>query len=55
MPELKKITIVETTTLAEGDILITFSDGTTILYHARFLYDVRNHDHNINIVAPFEQ
>jgi hypothetical protein len=38
-----------------GDILITFSDDTVVLFHAKFLYDARNHEQNIQIVDPFEQ
>jgi hypothetical protein len=32
-----------------GDILVYFTDGTSVIYDAQFLYDVRHHDHNIPI------
>lgn len=32
-----------------GDVMVYFSDGTSVIYHAKFLYDVRNHDSNIAI------
>jgi hypothetical protein len=32
-----------------NDILVYFSDETTVIYHAHFVYDVRNHDHNVPI------
>jgi len=50
-----KITIVEVSRLAKGDVLITFSDETVVLFHAKFLYDVRSHDSNVEIVDPFTQ
>ena len=55
MPDFFRPTIINAKTLAEGDLLVTFSDETIVLYHAKFLYDVRNHDSNINIVDPFEE
>jgi hypothetical protein len=50
-----KIKIQEASRLADGDLLITFSDETTVLFHAKFLYDVRNHDGNVQIVDPFKK
>jgi hypothetical protein len=32
-----------------ADILVYFSDGTSVIYHARFLYDMRSHDGNVPI------
>ncbi len=32
-----------------GDIMVYFSNGTSAIYHAKFLYDMRNHDSNIAI------
>ena len=31
----------------KGDLIIHFSDGTSVLYHAHFLYDVRADDGNV--------
>ena len=39
----------------EGGILLHFSEGTSVLYHAQFLYDVRDHDHNVPIVVDAEE
>ena len=49
------ITVVEASRLSDGDLLITFSDNTTVLFHANFLYEVREHDSNVAIVDPFRQ
>ena len=35
--------------LINGHVLIHFSTGTAVRYHASFLWDVRNHDHNLSI------
>jgi hypothetical protein len=48
------VTIATANVLAEGDVLITFSDDTTVLYTAPLLYDARNSAGAIRIVAPFE-
>ena len=53
MNDTSKIEIVEASRLEKGDLLVTFSDNTVVLYHAKFLYDVRSHDSNIEIVDPF--
>jgi len=55
MAETIAISIVEVNRLEKGDILVTFSDNSVILYHAKFLYDVRNHDSNVEIVDPFKK
>ena len=55
MADSSKIEIVEVSRLAKGDIVITFSDDTVVLYHAKFLYDVRSHDSNVEIVDPFKE
>jgi ethanolamine utilization protein EutQ (cupin superfamily) len=49
------VTIDEVNMVKEGDLLVKFSDGTVVLFHAKFLYDVRNHDGNVEIVDPFRQ
>jgi hypothetical protein len=51
----EKIKIVEVSRLADGDALITFSDETVVLFHAKFLYEMRGHDGNVEIVDPFEK
>jgi hypothetical protein len=51
----KKIKVVESNRLASGDVLITFSDDTVVLFHAQFLYDVRGHESNVQIVDPFKK
>lgn len=55
MTDSSKISIEEVTRMAKGDVLITFSDDTVVLYHAKFLYEMRNHDSNVEIVDPFNQ
>ncbi|WP_263382735.1 hypothetical protein [Granulicella arctica] len=55
MSDTPKLEVVEASRLEKGDLLITFSNDTVVLYHAKFLYDVRNHDSNIEIVDPFEE
>ena len=37
------------TDLLNGAILIHFSDGISVLYHPKFLYDVQNDDGNVPI------
>ena len=49
------INIIDVSKLVGGDVLITFSDDTTVLFHAQFLYDVREEDGNVSIVDPFVQ
>ncbi len=34
-----------------GDLLVHFSSGNSVLYHAQFLWDVREHDGNVAIPA----
>ena len=48
------VTIETANVLSEGDLLVTFSDDTTVLYTAPLLYDARNSNGAIRIVAPFE-
>jgi len=55
MSDFSKITVKEASRVAEGDLLIKFSDDTVVLFHAKFLYDVRNHGGNVQIVDPFKQ
>ena len=55
MIDTSKVSIVEASRLEKGDVLITFSNDTVVLFHAKFLYDVRNHDSNIEIVDPFDE
>jgi hypothetical protein len=44
----ERIRVVEVNRFG-SDILVYFSDGTSVIYHAQFLYDVKNHDHNVPI------
>jgi len=55
MIDTSRISIIEVNRLEKGDVLITFSDDTVVLYHAKFLYEMRNHDSNIEIVDPFDE
>jgi len=47
-PPRSEIRVVEVNRFG-SDILVYFSDGTSVIYHAQFLYDVKNHDHNVPI------
>jgi len=49
------IKVSEVNRLENGDVVITFSEGSVVLYHAQFLYDVRDHDSNVHIVDPFHK
>jgi hypothetical protein len=49
------ITIVEVNLLAKGDVLITFSDDTVVMFLATALYEMRGRDGNVQIVDPFQQ
>ncbi|MEO8870712.1 MAG: hypothetical protein ABI357_07760 [Granulicella sp.] len=55
MADPSAIEIKESSLLSAGDVLITFSDDTVVLFHAGFLYDMRDHDGNIKIVDPFKK
>ena len=55
MADSSNIDVVEVSRLAKGDVLITFSDDTVVLFHAKFLYEMRNHDGNVEIVDPFNE
>jgi hypothetical protein len=55
MADSSTIKIAEASRLADGDVLIAFSDDTVVLFHAKFLYDVRNHDSNVEIVDPLDK
>ena len=35
----------------KGDVLVHFSNGLSVLYHAQFLFDVREHDNNLPIAV----
>ena len=35
--------------MVKGGVLIHFRDGLSVLYHATFLYDVRNDDGNVEV------
>lgn len=50
-----KITIADINRVADGDVLITFSDDTIVLFHAKYLYEHRNQDHNLEVVDPFKE
>lgn len=55
MAVASKITIADINRVADGDVLITFSDDTVVLFHAQFLYENRNQDHNLEVVDPFRR
>lgn len=46
------VTIISAERVDSG-LLIQFSDRLSVLYHTRFLYDVRNQDGNVAL--PLEQ
>ena len=37
--------VIKASRVDEG-LLIYFSNGTTVIYHTQFLYDIRDHDGN---------
>lgn len=49
MTSNEPITIVSVDKVSEG-ILVHFSDDSSVLYHAPFLYDVRHDDGNVAVV-----
>ena len=48
MADSEQIKIVGTD-LVKGGVLIYFADGLSVLYHATFLYDVRNDHGNVDV------
>jgi hypothetical protein len=44
-----KIGIINADRFEEG-VIITFSDGQSVLYHPQFLYDMREHNDNRPVV-----
>lgn len=38
----------------KGDLIVHFSNGTSILYHAHFLHEVRDDDGNIALAVTDE-
>ena len=38
----------------ENGMIVHFSNGESVLYHADFLYEVRHHDHNRPLPDPIE-
>lgn len=46
--------IVAVEQMADGAIIVTFSNGFSAVYHAQFLFDVRDHDHNVVVERPRE-
>ncbi len=38
----------------KGDLIVHFSDGTSVLYHAHFLHDVRDDDGNVALPDTIE-
>jgi hypothetical protein len=49
-----EIAIVSADKLRQG-LLVTFSDGTTTLFHPAFLYSVRAHQDNLQIKDEAEE
>lgn len=39
----------------KGDLLVHFSNGTSVLYHSNFLYDVRDDDGNVALSNEAEE
>ena len=39
----------------KGDLIVHFSDGTSVLYHAHFLDEVRNDDGNVALPDTAEE
>ena len=54
MQSSSDISIATANILAEGDLLITFSDNTAVLFTAPLLYKAQHSAGAIRIVAPFE-
>ena len=48
------IDIVGADRLSDG-LLIHFSNNTSTLFHSQFLYDVRNQDHNVQILEEGDE
>ena len=44
----EELTIVDADTMT-GDVLLHFSNGTSVLFRAHFLWGVRDHDGNVPI------
>lgn len=49
-----QLTVATANILAEGDLLVTFSDNTTVLFTAPLLYGAQHASGAIRIVAPFD-
>ncbi|NYF78629.1 hypothetical protein [Granulicella arctica] len=49
----EQVTVVEANVIKDGDVLITFSNDTIVLYQAEFLYKVRSNVFNVQVVDPF--
>lgn len=41
----EKIQVIDVDRFDNG-VVVSFSDGQSVLYHAQFLYDMREHDGN---------
>jgi hypothetical protein len=48
-----KIEIIHADRFEEG-VIITFSDGQSVLYHPQFLYDMREHNDNRTVLEDKE-
>jgi len=38
--------------MKDAAIIVTFSNGFSTVYHAQFLFDVRDDDHNVVVETP---
>ena len=45
---MERLKIVEAEKIS-GNVLVHFSNNVSILYHAQFLWDVREHDGNVAV------
>ncbi len=41
-----KISVARTEKLGP-DLIVYFGDGSSAIFHAKFLFDMQNHDHNV--------
>ncbi|RRA47878.1 hypothetical protein [Acidipila sp. EB88] len=46
----KPVRIIDADVIKEG-VIISFSDGQSVLFHAEFLYERQDHDHNVGLTG----
>jgi len=51
----ERIDVIGADVMEGGGLLIHFSNETATIFHAQFLFDVRNEDHNVPIVEEGDE